>query len=165
MTALGIRFVGAVVAETLMQRYAGLFELMDAKPEALSEIEGIGPRIAASAHEWFQVEPNRVLIREFADAGVRVAEDRASTAPTGARPLAGMTFVVTGTLPTFSREEAQEFIKARGGKVAGSVSSKTSYLVAGEAAGSKLTKAQQLGIEIIGEEELRKMGEGFGGVS
>lgn len=160
LTALGIRFVGAVVAEILMQRYASLFELMDAIPDALSEIEGIGPRIAASVHEWFQVEPNRVLIGEFAAAGVRVAEDRVSTAPTGARPLAGKTFVVTGTLPTFSREEAQAFIKAHGGKVAGSVSSKTNYLVAGEAAGSKLAKARELGIEVIGEEELRQMGEG-----
>ena len=89
LTALGIRFVGSVVAETLMQRYASLFELMDAIPDALSEIEGIGPRIAASVHEWFQVEPNRELIREFAAAGVRVAEDRVSTAPVGARPFGG----------------------------------------------------------------------------
>ena len=154
LTALGIRFVGSVVAETLMQHYASLLDLMDARPEELSTIEGIGPRIAESVAEWFAVEPNRALIHEFAEAGVRVAEERAAAAPAIPLPLAGLTFVVTGTLPTLSRDEAHAFIKVHGGKVAGSVSSKTSYLVAGEAAGSKLAKAQELGIKIIGEEEL-----------
>ena len=159
LTALGIRFVGAVVAETLTQRYASLFDLMDASLEALSEIEGIGPKIAESVRNWFAVEPNRVLIREFADAGVLVAEERAPTAASVALPLAGMTFVVTGTLPTFSRDDAHDFIKRHGGKVAGSVSSKTTYLVAGEAAGSKLVKATQLEIPILSEADLRRMVE------
>ena len=154
LTALGIRFVGAVVAETLTQRYASLFDLMAASAEELSDIEGIGPKIAESVHAWFAVEPNRALIRKFADAGVQVAEERA-VAPVAARQLVGMTFVVTGTLPTFSRDEAHDFIKQHGGKVAGSVSSKTTYLVAGEAAGSKLTKATELGIPILSEDDLK----------
>jgi DNA ligase (NAD+) len=157
LTALGIRFVGSVVAELLMSRYNSLFDLMDAPQTDLNAIEGIGPRIAESVCEWFQLEPNRELIRKFAAAGVQVAEERKVPPPASALPLAGKTFVVTGTLPAFSREEAQDFIKTHGGKVAGSVSSKTSYVVVGEAAGSKLTKAQELGIPTISEEELRAM--------
>ena len=159
LTALGIRFVGSVVAELLTNRYGSMFELMDATQEDLNAIDGIGPRIAESVHEWFQLQPNRDLIAKFAAAGVRVAEERKAQPPAAALPFAGKTFVVTGTLPTFSREEAQEYIKVHGGKVAGSVSSKTSYVVVGEAAGSKLTKAQELGIPTISEEELRAMSE------
>jgi DNA ligase (NAD+) len=160
LTALGIRFVGSVVAELLTSHYPNLFDLMDASQEELNAIEGIGPRIAESVHEWFQLQPNRDLIRKFADAGVRVAEERKAPPPASALPFSGKTFVVTGTLPTLSREEAQDFIKGRGGKVAGSVSNKTSYVVVGEAAGSKLTKAQQLGIPTLSEEELRALAEG-----
>ncbi|MBW7883308.1 MAG: NAD-dependent DNA ligase LigA [Caldilineaceae bacterium] len=156
LTALGIRFVGSVVAETVMQHYSSLLDLMDAKVEELSEIEGIGPKIAESIHEYFSIEPNRELIRKFAEAGVRVQAAQASEAA-APQTLAGMTFVVTGTLPTFSRDEAHAFIKAHGGKVSGSVSAKTSYLVVGEAAGSKLAKAQQLGVPVIDEEALRKL--------
>ena len=159
LTALGIRFVGSVVAELLMSRYNSLVDLMDASQEDLNAIEGIGPRIAESVHEWFQLEPNRELIRKFAAAGVQVAEERKVPLPASALPFAGKTFVVTGTLPTWSREEAQAFIKTHGGKVAGSVSSKTSYVVVGEAAGSKLVKAQELGVATISEEELRALSE------
>ncbi|MFN8467595.1 MAG: NAD-dependent DNA ligase LigA [Caldilineaceae bacterium] len=159
LTALGIRFVGSVVAELITDRYPSLFELMDATQQDLNAIEGIGPRIAESVHEWFELQPNRDLIAKFAAAGVRVAEERKAAPPPAALPFAGKTFVVTGTLPTFSREEAQDYIKVRGGKVAGSVSSKTSYVVVGEAAGSKLTKAQELGIPTISEEELRALAE------
>ena len=156
LTALGIRFVGAVVAETITQHYHSLRDLAHATPEQLSAIEGIGPKIAASLHEYFSVPANQALIDEFAQLGVRVAED-APASPAGAQPLAGLTFVVTGTLPTFSRDEAHVFIKAHGGKVAGSVSSKTSYVVAGEAAGSKLDKARQLGVPVIDEAALRAL--------
>jgi DNA ligase (NAD+) len=159
LTALGIRFVGSVVAELITNQYPSLLALMDATQEELSAIEGIGPRIAESVHEWFQLEPNRTLIHKFADAGVRVAEERKAPPRAAALPFAGKTFVVTGTLPTFSRDEAQAFIKAQGGKVAGSVSSKTSYVVVGEAAGSKLAKAQELGIPTLSEEELRALAE------
>jgi DNA ligase (NAD+) len=155
LTALGIRFVGEVVAEILMQRYSSLQELMDAPQEELNGIHGIGPRIAESVHEFFVPEPNRALVQRFAEAGVRTADT--PRAPVGAQPLAGMTFVVTGTLPVFSRDEAQAFIKAHGGKVAGSVSKSTNYLVLGENAGSKLDKARDLGVPTLTEEELRAL--------
>lgn len=156
LTALGIRFVGSTVAELITHRYASLDEIMAASVEQLSEIDGIGPRIAESVVKYFALEPNRALVRKFAAAGVRVAEERAA-APATAQPFAGFTFVVTGTLPTFSRDEAHDFIKAYGGKVTGSVSAKTTYLVAGENAGSKLDKARELNIPIIAEEQLRAM--------
>lgn len=107
--------------------------------------------------EFFALEPNRQLVEALAAAGVRMAEEQAPPIVNQAQPLAGLTFVVTGTLPTWSREEAQDFIKAYGGKVTGSVSNKTSYLVVGENAGSKLTKAQQLGVPVLSEDDLRAL--------
>jgi len=157
LTGLGIRFVGNTVAELLMQRYASLYAVMQASVADLNEIEGIGPRIAESVAKYFALEPNRALIDEFAAAGVRIAEERAPVPAAAALPLTGHTFVVTGTLPSLSRDEAHELIKAHGGKVAGSVSSKTSYLVAGDNAGSKLTKAQSLAIPVLSEDELRAL--------
>lgn len=159
LTALGIRFVGEVVAETLIQHFGSMENLMNASVETLSELEGIGPRIAESVVEFFALEPNRNLVAEFAAAGVRLAETQQPATADQPHPFAGLTFVVTGTLPTWSREEAQDFIKAHGGKVTGSVSNKTNYLVVGENAGSKLTKAQQLGVSILTEEELRALGQ------
>lgn len=159
LTALGIRFVGGVVAETLMQHYGSMEALMNASVTELSELEGIGPRIAESVVEFFALEPNRALVQAFAAAGVRVAEERVAPPTDQPQPFADMTFVVTGTLPTWSRDEAHEFIKTHGGKVTGSVSNKTNYLVAGESAGSKLTKAQQLGIPILSEAELRALAQ------
>ncbi|MDQ3249256.1 MAG: NAD-dependent DNA ligase LigA [Chloroflexota bacterium] len=156
LTGLGIRFVGSTVAELLMQRYAGLPAMIAASVEDLNAIEGIGPRIAQSLVKYFSLEPNRRLIDKFAAAGVRVREERAPVLPV-ALPLTGLTLVVTGTLPTFSREEAETFIKTHGGKVAGNVSSKTSYLVAGENAGSKLIKAQALSVPVLSEDELRNL--------
>ncbi len=155
LTALGIRYTGEVVAELLMQHYASLQALMDAPQEELNAIHGIGPRIAESVHEFFALEPNRALVKRLAETGVRTAE--APKVVAGPRPLDGKTFVVTGTLPSLSRDEAQALIKAHGGKVAGSVSKSTSYLVLGENAGSKLDKARELGIPTISEEELRAL--------
>ena len=158
LVGLGIRFVGGGVADILMQRFASLDELMAATVEDLNEIDGIGPKIAESVVEWFSLEPNRALVREFAAAGVRVAEERiAAEAPVEDLPFAGKIFVVTGTLPTISRDDAKQFIQSFGGKVAGSVSGKTDYLVAGEKAGSKLTKAQELNVTILSEEQLREL--------
>ncbi len=157
LMGLGIRFVGGTVAELLMQRFASLDTLMQASSAELNDIEGIGPRIAESVVKYFSLEPNRALIQKFAAAGVRVAEARTVTVPSVEQPFAALIFVVTGTLPTFSRDEAQDFIKAHGGKVASSVSSKTNYVVAGENAGSKLTKAQTLGVPILSEEALRAL--------
>lgn len=158
LTALGIRYVGSVIAEQLMQHYSSLEELMNASVKQLSAIDGIGPRIAESVVRYFSLEPNRKLIHEFAEAGVRVAEERKER-PTATLSLAGLTFVVTGTLPTLSRDEAHELIKAQGGKVTSSVSAKTNYLVVGENAGSKFTKAQELGVPILSEADLLRLVE------
>jgi DNA ligase (NAD+) len=160
LTALGIRFVGSVVAELLMQHYASLEEIMNASAAELNRIDGIGPRIAESVANYFSLEPNRRLVHEFAEAGVRVAEERRLATPKAALPFAGLTFVVTGALPTLSRDEAHEFIKMHGGKVTGSVSAKTHYLVVGENAGSKLTKAQELGVSVLTEEQLQALALG-----
>lgn len=159
LTALGIRYVGSVVAELLMQHFSSLDDLMNASLRDLSQIDGIGPRIAESVVKYFSLEPNRALIRKFAKAGVRVAEERKAQPVDQIQPFAGLTFVVTGTLPTLSRDEAHDLIKAHGGKVTSSVSNKTSYLVVGENAGSKLTKAQELGVPVLSEEELRQMAD------
>jgi DNA ligase (NAD+) len=162
LTGLGIRYVGAVVAELLTGRYRSLEGLMAASVDELTDIEGIGHRIASSVVDYFSLEPNRALIAKFAAAGVRTADAEAAAAATVAQSLAGMVFVVTGTLPTLSREDATSLIEQYGGKVTGSVSGKTNYVVAGENAGSKLTKAQQLGVPILSEAELRKLAGDFG---
>ena len=156
LTGLGIRFVGSTVAELLMATYIGLDELMTADQEALAEIEGIGPKIAESVVQFFALEPNRVLVQKFASAGVRIADEkRAQPSDVGPQPFADLTFVITGTLPNMSRDDAKAFIEAHGGKTTGSVSKKTSYLLAGEKAGSKLTKAQALEVPVLSEDALR----------
>jgi DNA ligase (NAD+) len=158
LVGLGIRFVGGGVAELLMQRYASLDELMAATEDELAGVDGIGPKIAGSVAEWFSLEPNRALVREFAEAGVRVEEERTvAETPAHERPFDGKVFVVTGTLPTMSRSDAKHFIQSHGGKVTGSVSGNTDFLVAGEKAGSKLTKAEQLEVPILSEAQLRKL--------
>ncbi|MCB0129279.1 MAG: NAD-dependent DNA ligase LigA, partial [Caldilineaceae bacterium] len=158
LTGLGVRFVGEVVAQMLVANFHSLAALMAATADELAQVEGIGPKIAQSVVEYFSLAPNRALVEKFAAAGVRVAEEPPpvdASAQGIALPFAGQTFVVTGTLPNLSRDEAKEFIQSHGGKVTGSVSSKTSYVVAGESPGSKLTKAQQLGVTILSEDELR----------
>jgi DNA ligase (NAD+) len=157
LTALGIRYVGNVVAELLMSHFSSLDELMNASAAQLNAIDGVGPRIAESVVRYFSLEPNRVLIRKLAEAGVRTAEERKVQSAAAALPFAGLTFVVTGTLPTLSRDQAHELIKANGGKVTGSVSNKTNYLVVGENAGSKLAKAQELGVQTLSEAELLRL--------
>lgn len=160
LTGLGIRFVGSTVAELLMSRYDSLDALMNAPQEELAEIEGVGPKIAESVAQYFALEPNRALVQEFAEAGVRVAKEPADESGDGsptAQPFADLTFVITGTLPSMTRDEAKAFIEARGGKVTGSVSGNTDYLLAGEKAGSKLTKAQDLGVLVLSEEELLRL--------
>jgi len=151
--------VGEVVAEMLIQHFGSMERLMQASRETLSDLDGIGPRIAESVVEFFALEPNRTLIHEFAAAGVRVAEDRTDIPADRPQPFAGLVFVVTGMLPTWSRDEAQDFIKAHGGKVTGSVSAKTNYVVVGENAGSKLAKAQRLGVPILTEDEVQALAQ------
>lgn len=151
--ALGIRNVGEVAGAALANRYKTLNALVKAEREELCELEDFGEITADCVVNFFSHATNVELCRRLGEAGL-VTE--AIAAPTGDK-LSGLTFVLTGTLPTMSRDEATARIKAAGGKVSGSVSSKTSYVVAGDAAGSKLTRAQSLGVKIINEAELLEM--------
>ncbi|NOZ06150.1 MAG: NAD-dependent DNA ligase LigA [Chloroflexi bacterium] len=157
ITALGIKFVGATVAELLAQHYSTLDDLLAASPEELEAIEGLGPHTAGSIVDWEQREHNRQVVAKLRQAGVKLGETGRAPAPSpGDRPLDGLTFVITGTLPTMSRKEAADWIKARGGKVTGSVSKNTDYLVVGEkAGGTKFEAARRLHIPQLTEEELR----------
>ena len=151
--ALGIRNIGEVAAASLALRFGTLEALSRATVEELCEIDDIGQISALCVVDFFSHPSNVELCRRFTESGL-VTE--AVSKPAGDK-FAGLTFVLTGTFPTMSRDEASAMIKALGGKVSGSVSAKTSYVVAGEAAGSKLTKAQTLGVKIISEEELLEM--------
>ena len=151
--ALGIRNIGSVAAAALAARYGTLEAAMDATVEDLCAIPDFGEITALCVVNYFSHEPNRALCRRLMEMGL---ETGSTAAPTGDR-YAGKTFVLTGTLPTLTRDEAAAMIKAQGGKVTGSVSKKTDYVVAGEAAGSKLTKANELGIKVIDEAELLEM--------
>lgn len=164
LTGLGIRYVGSVVAELLVAAYPSIEGLMNASVEELSAINGVGPRIAASVVEYFSLEPNRALIQRFAEAGVRIADEDSAARRVRAEDLAlsGKTFVLTGTLPTLTRDEAKSLIEAQGGKVTGSVSSKTDYVVVGENPGSKLDKATQLGVPTLDEAGLLALVGGSG---
>ena len=151
--ALGIRNIGEVAAAALAARYRTLEAVMATTREELCKIEDFGEITADCVLNYFSHPQNIALCRRLIDAGLYTE----STAAPVDDKLAGLTFVLTGTLPTLSRDEAEAKIKARGGKCTGSVSKKTSYVVAGEAAGSKLTKAQSLGIPVIDEAQLLEM--------
>jgi DNA ligase (NAD+) len=155
LTALGIQGVGGTVAQLLMDQFGSVEALGRASREELEQIPGIGPKLASSVVDWFAREPNRQLVAKLAAAGVRTEAEKVEAV--GPQPLEGLTFVITGTLPTLSREQARALVQAHGGKVTGSVSGKTSYLVAGERAGSKLAKAEKLGVEVLDEDALRAM--------
>ena len=150
LMGLGIRMVGERTAELLAQEFGSLQAIADATPEQLVAVQEVGPKVASSVSEFFSIAENRELIRRLADLGLKMtAEKKERTTQ-----LTGLTFVLTGTFPTLSREEAKDRIESAGGKVSGSVSKKTSYVVAGEEAGSKLTKAQELKIPILEEAQL-----------
>ncbi|MBK8134695.1 MAG: NAD-dependent DNA ligase LigA [Chloroflexi bacterium] len=156
LASLGIDGVGSTVAELLSAHFGTLDALSFAAPERIDDIEGIGPILAENIASWFADERHQRLIEKLKASGVIFA----ATAPVQeSEKLAGLTFVLTGTLPTLSREDAEVLIKANGGKVAGSVSKKTSYLLMGEAAGSKADKARELGIHIVSEADLLQMVE------
>ena len=126
--------------------------------EQLQMVDGVGPNIASAIVDWFGRDRNQFVLEKLKAAGVWPTASPSTvqgSSLTGA--LSGLTFVVTGTLPTLTRDGVKEFIESNGGKVTDSVSKKTSYLVLGEAPGSKLQKAQELGVKVIGEEELRKL--------
>ncbi len=164
--ALGIRHVGKSVAELIAQRFLNLPALIDASEEDIAGIEGIGPKIAASVKEFFAVPENLAVLERLRVAGVTLEEnlggaDAAFAEEAGVaahlteqRPLEGLTFVLTGSLTRFTRSEAGSVLKALGAKVTGSVSKKTSYVVAGEKAGSKLAKAESLGVPVLTEDDL-----------
>jgi len=155
LTALGIRYVGSIVAQTLAQHYPSIDKLMEATAEELMAIEGIGPRIAYSVVDFFSRERHRRLIEKLRKAGVRLAEEVVEEV--GPQPLAGKTFVITGTL-SVPREEVKALIERYGGRVTDSVSRNTDYLVVGQAPGmTKYQKALKLGIPMISEEELRRL--------
>ncbi len=155
LAALGIQGIGAVNAQTLMDHFRSVEALAAASPDELRQVPGVGPKLADSIAGWFSHEPNRRLVDKLRAAGVRTTVEAAQ--PVGAQVLQGLTFVITGTLPALSREQATELIQAHGGKVTGAVSGNTDYLVAGEKAGGKLDKAQKLGVKVIDEAELRRL--------
>ena len=150
LVALGIGHVGSEVAELLARHFNTVDALMNTTEEELSAIPSIGPKIAASVVAYFANEANRTVIEKLRRAGVRLADEPREEA--GAQPMAGLRFVVTGRLQSFSRSEIQGKIKELGGAVGGGVNRKTNYLIAGEDAGSKLADAQTLGVEIIDED-------------
>ncbi len=150
---LGIRHVGAVNAQLLSQAFYTVDRLAAASPQEIEEVYGIGPEIAYSVHEWFQGAVNQQLIERLKSLGVQLESAPPASKPADL-PMAGKTFVLTGTLPTLSRREAKAKIEESGGKVTGSVSSKTSYVVVGIDAGSKLAKAEKLGIQCLSEQDL-----------
>jgi DNA ligase (NAD+) len=154
--------VGPAAAKELARVYRSMDRLLDASEEELTEIEGIGPVIAAAWAGWASDPESRRLIERLAQGGVRV-EEPAPEAPPGSELLAGVSVVVTGTLASMSREEAEEAVAARGGKATGSVSSRTTVLVVGEAPGaSKVRKAAELGTQTLDEEGfLRMLEEGL----
>lgn len=153
LAGLGIRNVGQSAAKEIMKHFSNLLELQKAGIEELTAINDIGETTAACVVDFFRDPENAKIMAELYSCGVNFEAPKEETTD----KLAGMTVVVTGTLPTLGRKEAEELIEKNGGKCSGSVSKKTSLLVAGEAAGSKLTKAQSLGIKIIGEAELLEM--------
>ncbi|MDA0377887.1 MAG: NAD-dependent DNA ligase LigA [Bacteroidetes bacterium] len=156
---LGIRHVGRTTAEVLVQQFDSMAALGKADADALTAVDGIGEVIARSLVDWFALETNRKIVARLADLGVNVARlPEEAPAAGDDLPFAGKTFVVTGTLPTLGRTEAQDYIKQRGGKAASSVSARTDYLVMGENPGSKADKAAELGIPVLDEAGLLELG-------
>jgi len=150
---LGMRFVGERTAQFLAEHFGSMDALMNAGEEELQAVNEVGPRIANSIVEFFREPANRKLVKRLAEAGLTFSgkkKERGSQ-------LAGKTFVLTGTLSRYSRDAAKKMIEDSGGRVSGSVSKKTDYVVAGEDAGSKLEKAKELGVRVIDEDEMEKL--------
>ena len=157
LVALSIRHVGPTAARALAQHFGSMDAIRSATEEQLAGVEGVGPTIAASVREWFDGEGNdwhREIVDRWSAAGVRMEDERDASIE---RTLEGVTVVVTGSLDGFSRDETKEAIIVRGGKAAGSVSKKTDWVVVGDNAGSKATKAEELGLRILDEEQFREL--------
>jgi DNA ligase (NAD+) len=155
--SLGIRHVGETTAKDLAKHFGQLDRIMDASVEQLLEVRDIGPIVAQSIRTFFDQPHNREVVEQLRAAGVEWEEHEGVAADAAPKPFAGKTFVLTGTLPSMTRDEAKERIEAAGGKVAGSVSKKTHYVVAGAEAGSKLDKAQELGVTILDQAGLEAL--------
>ncbi|ADV81102.1 NAD-dependent DNA ligase LigA [Terriglobus saanensis] len=153
LLGLGIRHVGERTAQTLAEEFGSMDALISATEEDLTRVNDVGPKVAEAIREWFANEKNLLLVQRLKDAGLTMTAEKRERGT----QLAGMTFVLTGTLPTLTRDTAKEKIEAAGGKVSGSVSKKTTYVVAGEDAGSKLEKARELGIAVLDEAGLLEM--------
>jgi len=154
LVALSIRHVGPTAAQALATFFGSMDAISQASAEQLANVEGVGPTIADAVIEWFDQEWHRAIVSKWADAGVRMVNESAPSLP---QTLAGLTFVVTGGLESFNRDEISEVIAAHGGKASSSVSGKTSYLLVGTDPGSKLAKAQELGVPVIDEATFKKM--------
>lgn len=152
--AIGIRFVGKTVAKDLASAYSSLDALMDANSEELEEVDSIGPKITDSVTSFFKIPNNLEIVRKLKEAGLQFEAEKDQLKSS---KLEGKTFVLTGSLPTLTRKEATEWIETHGGKTTSSVSSNTDFLLAGESAGSKLTKAEKLGISVIDEVTFNNM--------
>lgn len=157
LTALGIDSVGETVAESLANHFGSLDALAEAQPDVIQQIDGIGPILAQGIAAWFAIERNRFVIEKLRAAGLTFTAEKAEAK---SDTFGGMTFVLTGTLPTLSREQAEELIKSHGGKISGSVSKKTNYVLMGDSPGSKADKARELGVKIISEAELLALVDG-----
>nr|WP_284763593.1 NAD-dependent DNA ligase LigA [Arthrobacter sp. efr-133-R2A-63] len=157
LVALSIRHVGPTASRALATALGSMDAIRAASEEELANVDGVGPTIAAALKEWFAVDWHQEIVDSWAAAGVRMVDERDAGIQ---RNLEGLTIVVTGSLPTLSRDEAKEAIILRGGKAAGSVSKNTSYVVAGENAGSKLDKAEQLGIRVLDEDGFKALLDG-----
>ncbi|MGC3980165.1 MAG: NAD-dependent DNA ligase LigA [Steroidobacteraceae bacterium] len=155
--ALGIRQVGEATAKDLAKHFGSLDRIMAASVEELLQVNDVGPIVAQSIFVFFAQPHNREVLQALRDAGVQWTEHEGVSADTAPKPFTGKTFVLTGTLPTLSRDEAKERIEAAGGKVSGSVSKKTHYVIAGSDAGSKLQKAQELGVPVLDEAALNQL--------
>jgi DNA ligase (NAD+) len=156
LMGLGIRFVGERTAQLLAEEFGSIDAVMKANAEELERVEEVGPRISEAILEFFSRPANLALVRHLKDAGVQMTAEKKQRST----QLAGLTFVLTGTMPSLTRDEAKARIEAAGGKVSGSVSKKTSYVVAGEEAGSKLDKALELKVPVLDEAGLMKLLEG-----
>ncbi|VXB77843.1 DNA ligase [Arthrobacter sp. 9V] len=154
LVALSIRHVGPTASRALATAFGSMDAIRNATEEQMAHVDGVGPTIAVALKEWFAVDWHNEIVDSWAAAGVRMEDERDTSMP---RTLEGLTVVVTGTLPNFSRDEAKEAIIIRGGKASGSVSKNTSYLVAGESAGTKLDKAEQLGVPVLDEDGFREL--------
>jgi DNA ligase (NAD+) len=154
LVALSIRHVGPTAARALATEFGSLDAIITASEEQLAAAEGVGPTIAAAVKEWFAVDWHRAIVDKWRAAGVRMEDERDTSIE---RTLEGLSIVVTGSLPGFSRDDAKEAIVARGGKAASSVSKKTAYVVAGDSPGSKYDKAVELGVPILDEDGFRRL--------